>query len=163
MMMKSLTINFTTSSLKMNEPTQTIKLIRLQSGEDLIAGLTSNSESGLVMLDNPMHLIFKRSTQGTVMMLLPWLPIELINDNIATIYESDILTVVEPKPDLVEYYGNVINHTQMAMLKSDQTIKSLREELEDLNDEEEDEDPEGYLTKEDVVEMVARKRKNRLH
>jgi hypothetical protein len=89
--------------------------------------------------------------------------IELINDNIATIYESDILTVVEPKADLVEYYGNVINHTQMAMLKSDQTIKSLREELEDLNDEEEDEDPEGYLTKEDVVEMVARKRKNRLH
>jgi hypothetical protein len=117
----------------------------------------------MVLLDNPMHLIFKRTTQGTVMMLLPWLPIELINDNIATIYESDILTVVEPKPDLVEYYGNVINHTQMAMLKSDKVIKSLKEELEDLNDDEEDEDPEGRLTKEDVMEMIDRKRKNRLH
>lgn len=148
----------------MTEELQTIKLIRLQSGEDLIAGLTSDSESGMVLLDNPMHLIFKRTTQGTVMMLLPWLPIELINDNIATIYESDILTVVEPKPDLIEYYGNVINHAQMAMLKSDKVIKSLKEEIEDLNDDEEDdEDPEGRLTKEDVMEMIDRKRKNRLH
>ena len=100
--MKNLNTSSTTLTLKMTDIVQGVKIVRLQSGEDIIAGLIQDDESEMIMLDNPMHLIFKRTSQGTVMMMLPWLPIELIKDNIATIYSSDVLTIVDPKDALVE-------------------------------------------------------------
>jgi len=146
----------------MNNLFEGVRIVRLQSGEDIIAGYSGNTNTNVVVLDNPMHLIFKRTSQGTVMMMLPWLPIELIKDNIATVLSGDILTIVEPKDDLKEYYHNVINTTQMKMLKDN----TLSQNLRDASDEEEyddEEDPEGELTKEDVVEIIKRKKSNRLH
>jgi len=165
MMTKNLTTNSITSNLKMNDIFEGVRIVRLQSGEDIIAGYSGNTNTNVVVLDNPMHLIFKRTSQGTVMMMLPWLPIELIKDNIATVLSGDILTIVEPKDDLKEYYHNVINTTQMKMLKDDTLSKNLREASDEQEDdyEEEDEDPEGELTKEDVAEIISRKKSNRLH
>jgi len=148
----------------MNNLFEGVRIVRLQSGEDIIAGYSVNTNTNVVVLDNPMHLIFKRTSQGTVMMMLPWLPIELIKDNIATVLSGDILTIVEPKDDLKEYYHNVINTTQMKMLKDNTLSQNLREASDEQDDEyEEDEDPEGELTKEDVVEIINRKKTNRLH
>jgi len=164
MMTKNLTTNSITSNLKMNDIFEGVRIVRLQSGEDIIAGYSGNTNTNVVVLDNPMHLIFKRTTQGTVMMMLPWLPIELIKDNIATLLSGDILTIVEPKEDLKEYYHNVINHTQMKMLKDDTLVKNLKDASDEHDDEyDDDEDPEGDLTKEDVVEIINRKKTNRLH
>lgn len=146
----------------MNNLFEGVRIVRLQSGEDIIAGYSGNTNTNVVVLDNPMHLIFKRTSQGTVMMMLPWLPIELIKDNIATVLSGDILTIVEPKDDLKEYYHNVINTTQMKMLKDN----TLSQNLRDASDEEEyddEEDPEGELTREDVAEIINRKKSNRLH
>ena len=145
----------------MNDIFEGVRIVRLQSGEDIIAGYSGNTNTNIVVLDNPMHLIFKRTSQGTVMMMLPWLPIELIKDNIATVLSGDILTIVEPKDDLKEYYHNVINTTQMKMLKDNTLSQNLREASDE--EEDEDEDPEGDLTKEDVVEIINRKKTNRLH
>jgi hypothetical protein len=148
----------------MNNLFEGVRIVRLQSGEDIIAGYSGNTNTNVVVLDNPMHLIFKRTSQGTVMMMLPWLPIELIKDNIATVLSGDILTIVEPKDDLKEYYHNVINTTQMKMLKDNTLSQNLREASDEQEDDyEEDEDPEGDLTKEDVVEIIKRKKSNRLH
>ena len=161
-MTKNLNTNSITSNLKMNNLFEGVRIVRLQSGEDIIAGYSGNTNTNVVVLDNPMHLIFKRTSQGTVMMMLPWLPIELIKDNIATVLSGDILTIVEPKDDLKEYYHNVINTTQMKMLKDN----TLSQNLRDASDEEEyddEEDPEGELTREDVAEIVNRKKTNRLH
>jgi len=161
MMTKNLTTNSITSNLKMNNLFEGVRIVRLQSGEDIIAGYSGNTNTNVVVLDNPMHLIFKRTSQGTVMMMLPWLPIELIKDNIATVLSGDILTIVEPKDDLKEYYHNVINTTQMKMLKDNTLSQNLREASDE--EEDENEDPEGDLTKEDVVEIINRKKTNRLH
>ncbi len=149
----------------MTEPS--IKIVRLQSGEDIIAGYLQDNESELVMLDNPMHLIFKRTPRGTVMMMMPWLPIELIKDNIATIYTTDILTVVEPKEMLIEYYGNLINHEQLKAIKDNTLHENLQERIDDMNDIEEldvDEyDEPEELTKEDMEQIMSLKRRGRLH
>lgn len=161
-MTKNLTTNSITSNSKMNNLFEGVRIVRLQSGEDIIAGYSGNTNTNVVVLDNPMHLIFKRTSQGTVMMMLPWLPIELIKDNIATVLSGDILTIVEPKDDLKEYYHNVINTTQMKMLKDNTLSQNLRD-ASDEEDDDEDEDPEGDLTKEDVVEIINRKKTNRLH
>ena len=165
MMTKNLITNSTISILKMNELTQGVKIVRLQSGEDIIASIIEDNESEMIMLDNPMHLIFKRTSQGTMMVMLPWLPIELIKDNIATIYSSDILTMVDPKDALVEYYGNLINTEQLKQMRDNTIVDNLKEAFDDSDDEEdfEEEENEETLTKQEAMEMIHRKRSNRLH
>lgn len=162
--MKNLITNSTISNLKMNELIQGVKIVRLQSGEDIIASIIEDDESEMVMLNNPMHLIFKRTSQGTMMVMLPWLPIELIKDNIATIYSSDILTMIDPKDALVEYYGNMINTEQLKNMRDDTLVNNLKEALDDSEEEDyTEEENEETLTKEEAMEMVHRKRSNRLH
>ena len=162
--MKNLITSSTISTLKMTDIIQGIKIIRLQSGEDIIAGLTHDDKSEMMMLDNPMHLIFKRTSQGTVMMMLPWLPIELIKDNIATIYSSDVLTIVDPKDALVEYYGNMINTQQLKDMRDNTMVENLKEALDDSDEDDfTEEENEETLTKAEAMEMIQRKRSNRLH
>ena len=150
----------------MNELIQGVKIVRLQSGEDIIASIIEDDESEMVMLNNPMHLIFKRTSQGTVMMMLPWLPIELIKDNMATIYSSDILTMIDPKDALVEYYGNMINTEQLKNMRDDTLVNNLKEAMNDNEDDDElsiEEENEETLTKQEAMEIIHRKRSNRLH
>jgi len=163
--MKNLNISSTISTLKMNELIQGVKIVRLQSGEDIIASIIEDDETEMVMLNNPMHLIFKRTSQGTMMVMLPWLPIELIKDNIATIYSSDILTMIDPKDALVEYYGNLINTEQLKQMRDNTIVDNLKEAFDDSDEEEdfEEEENEETLTKQEAMEMIHRKRSNRLH
>jgi hypothetical protein len=146
---------------------QSVKIVRLQTGEDIIAKYIENDENEMVQLDDPMHLIFKRTTKGTIMMLLPWLPIELIKDNSATIYTSDILTVYEPKDDLIQYYDNVVNDSQIKdLMKEENLLDKLNmsedDEEEDFDDEESEEE-HSSLSKEELNEMLTRKRLSKLH
>ena len=150
----------------MNELIQGVKIVRLQSGEDIIASIIEDDESEMVMLNNPMHLIFKRTSQGTMMVMLPWLPIELIKDNMATIYSSDILTMIDPKDALIEYYGNMINTEQLKNMRDDTLVNNLKEAMNDNEDDDEldiEEENEETLTKAEAMEMIHRKRSNRLH
>jgi hypothetical protein len=149
----------------MTDLIQGVKIVRLQSGEDIIASIIEDDESEMIMLDNPMHLIFKRTSQGTMMVMLPWLPIELIKDNIATIYSSDVLTIVDPKDALVEYYGNMINTQQLKDMRDNTMVENLKEALDDSEEEDDftEEENEETLTKAEAMEIIHRKRSNRLH
>ena len=162
--MKNSITNSTISTLKMTELLQGVKIVRLQSGEDIIASIIEDDESEMIMLDNPMHLIFKRTSQGTMMVMLPWLPIELIKDNIATIYSSDVLTIVEPKDALVEYYGNMINTEQLKQMRDNTMVENLKEALDESEEDDfTEEENEETLTKAEAMEIIHRKRSNRLH
>ena len=163
--MKNSITNSTISTLKMTELPQGVKIVRLQSGEDIIASIIEDNESEMIMLDNPMHLIFKRTSQGTMMVMLPWLPIELIKDNIATIYSSDVLTIIDPKDALVEYYGNMINTQQLKDMRDNTMVENLKEALDDSEEEDDftEEENEETLTKAEAMEIIHRKRSNRLH
>ena len=112
-----------------------IKIVRLQSGEDIIAAYYNDMENDMVILDKPMHVIFKRIPTGkTVMMMLPWLPIELIKENSAIIDASDILTIVEPRDELVDYYINAA--VQSDELLGDTEIgNSLKEGVEEIEED----------------------------
>jgi hypothetical protein len=130
-----------------------IKIVRLQSGEDIMADVMENDENELIVLDNPMHIIFKRIPTGqTVMMMMPWLPIEIIKENSAIVYSSDILTIIEPKEDLVDYYGTVVIEAQQRM-----------EEKRDFSNEEEDDYDEEEIDEEELFEVLKEKKKHKLH
>jgi hypothetical protein len=115
-----------------------IKIVRLQSGEDVMAQYYIDEENGTVLLNNPMHIIFKRVPTGqTIMMMMPWLPIELIKDNSAIIYDSDILTIIEPKEDLIKYYGTVVISAQERMEDTPDFFSSEDDDEDEFNEEDE--------------------------
>ncbi len=140
-------------------PNNNIKIVRLQSGEDIMADIIEDEENDTIFLDNPMHIIFKRIPTGqTVMMMAPWLPIEIIKENNAILYSSDILTVIEPKEDLVEYYGNVVVEAQHRMENANR-IGSL----DDEEGEEEYEDESEEINEEELFEVLKERKKHNIH
>ena len=142
----------------------TIKIVRLQSGEDIMADMIEDEENDTVLLDNPMHIIFKRIPTGqTVMMMMPWLPIELIKENNAILYTSDILTVIEPKDDLVEYYGNVVVEAQQRM-EEQRKFTSLEEEMQDEEEDGDDYDEEDDdEAEQELFEIMQQRKRSRIH
>ena len=139
-------------------PNNNIKIVRLQSGEDIVADLLEDDENDVVLLGNPMHMIFKRIPSGqTVMLMMPWLPVEIIKDNAATIYTSDILTIIEPKDELIRYYGNAVTETQLRMEQS----TSLTDELDDEEDEWEEDDDDASM--DEILEAMNDKKKYNIH
>ena len=106
-----------------------IKIVRLQSGEDVIANYTDDEE-GSITLTNPMTLMFKRMPTGrAVMMMSPWLPLELVEDNVACIYAQDILSVFQPKQSIINYYNTTVTEVEE---------DRKNEEMNELHDLEED-------------------------
>ena len=133
-----------------------IKIVRLQSGEDIMADCIEDTEQGTVLLENPMHIIFKRIPTGqTVMMMMPWLPIELIKENSAIIYDSDILTVIDPKEDLINYYGQIVISAQEKMENSENIFGE--------DDDDDEEEPQEEIDPEALFELLKEKKKNKLH
>jgi len=111
-----------------------IKVVRLQSGEDIIADVITDED--VTILNNPMVIVIRRTSTGSVMMMVPWLPVEVISDNIATLNNSEIVTETNPKDSLIEYYlnavGVVAKESEMngdMLAKANNKLKGKEEEL----------------------------------
>ena len=142
-------------------PNNSIKIVRLQSGEDIMADIVEDEENDTILLDNPMQVIFKRIPTGqTVMMMMPWLPIELIKENNAMIYDSDILTIIDPREDLIEYYGNVVLHAKERM---ENPVDYFSSEDDEEEDEFENEEGEEKIELDEVMKLLEEKKKAKLH
>ena len=156
MMKKNSITNSTISSLKMPELEPNIRIVRLQSGEDIIADCIPSLDEDTVELKRPMHIIFKRIQTGrSIMMMMPWLPVELIKENTAHIYGADILTYIEPKDDLIEYYNNAVNDENLETAST----SSIRPQLFDEEDEPTDEE----LDAEELQELIEERKNSKVH
>jgi len=157
-MKKNSITNSTISSLKMPDLVPNIRIVRLQSGEDIIADCIPNLDEETVELKRPMHIIFKRIQTGrSIMMMMPWLPVELIKNNTAHIYGADILTYIEPKDDLIEYYNNAVNDEDLEIAST----SSIRPQL--FNEDEDEEPTDEELDEEELQELIEERNKNRVH
>jgi hypothetical protein len=156
MMKKNSITNSTISSLKMPDLVPNIRIVRLQSGEDIIADCIPSLDEETVELKRPMHIIFKRIQTGrSIMMMMPWLPVELIKENTAHIYGADILSYLEPKDDLIEYYNNAVNDEDLEIAST----SSIRPQLFDEDEEPTDEE----LDEEELQELMEERKNNRVH
>ena len=136
-----------------------VKIIRMQTGEDIMASMIGEEEAETVLLEDPMRLIYRRMPTGqTVLMMMPWLPVELIKDNNALIYNSDIITIIDPKESMIEYYENLVIKTMLEMEKSEEMIAGL---LRDQAGEEDTEDEEYSM--EDLIQFVEEVKNRTLH
>jgi hypothetical protein len=124
----------------------TIKFIRLVTGEDIVANCLINDETQYVDVESPMKVIISRfnNSKKSILIMMPWLPLEVIADEYATLKYEDILTMVDPKESFVEYYLNTVD-------KYNELIQSNLEE--DMFDECNLEDEfGGEVTDEEVSE-----------
>ena len=139
-----------------------IKIIRLHGGEDIMAEFVQSKDKETAILHDPMQVIFKRiaSTGQTVMMMMPWLPIEIIENNQAILYTSDILTIIDPKASAIKHYGEVVIESQKRMEEID--VISEYEEDEDEEDEDEDEEVSN-LNMDELLDLIKEKKNKKLH
>jgi hypothetical protein len=136
-----------------------IKILRLQDGEDIIASYHID-ESKMVVMNSPMSLFFKRISSGkSMVMMAPWLPLELIGENTAKLYETSVLTMIEPKKSLVDYYLSAVEDSnEMIKMNADAIDEAL---LNDSDDEFEYDDDDCEI--EQVQNSIKDSKKTLLH
>jgi ABC-type uncharacterized transport system YnjBCD substrate-binding protein len=135
-----------------------VKIIRMQTGEDIMASMIGEDEAETVLLEDPMRLIFRRMPTGqTVLMMMPWLPVELIKDNSALIYNSDIITIIDPKESMIQYYDNLVTKTLLEMEQSEGMIEQL------LKDQEREEEEEEEYSMEELTKFIEEVKNRTLH
>ena len=163
-MKKSSNISFTTSNSKMAESLN-IKVVRLQSGEDIIADIIADENT--TVLNSPMVIVIRRSPTGSVMMMVPWLPVEVISDNMAILNNSEIVTETSPKDSLIEYYLNAIGQIEKESQRNgdmlDKANKNIQREDEWMDEVDEYYDDDSS-TIDDLLNSLERpKDKGQLH
>jgi hypothetical protein len=135
----------------------------MQTGEDIVASMHEDENSDMIQLDDPMRLVFRRMPTGqTVMMMMPWLPVELIKVNSANVYSTDIITIVEPKEAMIRYYDKIVEKVTEDMLNADNKLDQLLEEQED-DEESNYEQDDGALTENQLEQILKSVKTNKLH
>lgn len=130
-----------------------VKIIRLNTGEDIMGSVLMDDKHRYVSIENPMRVILKRMSEKnqTMLLMAPWLPVELLMDNFATIDYSNIVTVVDPKPSFSEYYINTV--VQFNEKLNAQEMEEVDEEAYEYYDDEED----------DIEQAVTESKKANIH
>jgi hypothetical protein len=132
-----------------NDQDASVKVIRLTTGEDVVGTCIFDytDDEGNVLIMNPMLVMFNRlkSRGNSVLLMAPWLPAEIIEENMVLITYENILTIMNPKQEFVEYYqhyaGKFNEHVEQKELVD--SLDNLSEdELEDEVDELENGDVE---------------------
>ena len=128
----------------------------MQSGEDIVASYTHDIETNQATLKGPMRLVFRRLETGkTMMVMMPWLPVEVMIENVATVSHKDILTVIQPKAEFMEYYDNTISEIELYTESAN---------MEDLLEEEDYEEPgDDYYTDDEIDQIMEVKKKEPIH
>jgi hypothetical protein len=129
----------------------------MQTGEDIVATMQEEEDSDMIHLIDPMRLVFRRMPTGqTVMMMMPWLPVELIKENSAHVYSTDIITIVEPKEAMIRYYDKVVERVIEDMLSGD-------DKLDQLLADQDDEEPSDEEIYEEILQHVKDVKNKKLH
>ena len=86
-----------------------VKIIKLKTTEDIICFYEEIGEK--VKISNPfsVYIEYNRKTRSQNLIMNFWLPVNLIKSQSAILNSSEILTVMEPKEEFVEYFLNMVN------------------------------------------------------
>jgi hypothetical protein len=125
---------------------QSVKFVRINTGEDLITQITevrSDDEAqNYYILTNPMRLMYVTGTPSRPGMfsinLMQWVFHRICKDQDFTIYPDNIVTIGEPTEDMVSYYWDCVDnfyHNQEDNRKNTEYQKHGDDTFEDVNDD----------------------------
>jgi hypothetical protein len=108
---------------------QSIKLIRLNNNDDIVASVTGGELDGGYIVSDPMLIEFYTKGRHTGLVICNWLPSSLMKSNTIFIKNESILFVSEPSDAFIEYYNKALLE-----LNSPESYDS--NQVNDLNQEE---------------------------
>lgn len=83
-----------------------VKLIRMSSGEDLIANIVNDQERDIVVIENP--IVGFPSGEGTLG-FAPWSPMLSKQERVINVNRQFIVYVAEADPQIVEQYQKMFS------------------------------------------------------
>jgi len=81
-----------------------VKILRLTTGEDVIAKVTNNSDAGTVTLKQPFVIIPHQQGPGKPVQLMMTLYSPYSKENSVDIKNANVISIVEPKEELLTSY-----------------------------------------------------------
>lgn len=133
---KNSNTNSSTSQSNSEIDVDKIFIFRMSDGEDVI---TESSEiENYYTFRNPLALISKTLEIGTTVMIVPWLPVEVLEKNVTVVHGQNVMCISRPNKKMIEYYVSSVKILNEKMEKT--VIQQL--EPEDIPDV-----VEGYIEK----------------
>ena len=111
----------------------TIKIVRLKNGEDII-GMLSDSLDGNYEISEPMSVSLVQKGHQSGLVMSHWLPVQLIKKNEIKISSHDVLTMFEPNDEFAEYYTNTVEKINQLLKAKSLADEMTDEEIEDIMD-----------------------------
>jgi hypothetical protein len=100
-------------------------------------------------------------TGRAVMLMSPWLPLELVEKNEAWLFEADILSIFQPKSQIIDYYTNTVKEVEEDMLQEQMHGQGLTDITDEFDDEMSEE--EELQAMEELNELRQDVKKRLLH
>lgn len=144
-----------------------VKFIRLNTGEDIIGSCVFDDTESVLIVDRPMKVVVQRGVDyGKAMLLMmPWLPLEVIDDNAAILDYDSILTTISPKQSFVEfYYESITKYEQI--IEENKNDEFFFDDEPYLDGEEDDDESVEEFTDEEIDQMnevIKERKKNLIH
>jgi hypothetical protein len=110
----------------------TIKILRLKNGEDIIAYIKSEDDINYD-ISEPMTVdVEVRGSNAGQLIMGNWLPVQLIKQNETTLKSEDILLMMEPQDHFLEYYMNAVDKLNKILEAKRETEKMTDEEITEI-------------------------------
>ena len=116
-----------------------IKIVRLYSGEDIIATVEELVKDEF-LFSEPMFFEVDSRSSKTHILMSHYLPIQLVAKNEVVINKKDIQFMTNPTEEFLEYYSNSVEKLK--------NLFSLRDEVDQVVDDE--------LPSEEMLEMIMK-------
>ena len=81
-----------------------VKILRLSTGEDVIAKVTNNSEAGTVTLKQPFVIIPHQQGPGKPVQLMMTLYSPYSKNDTVDLKDANIISIVDPKDEILTSY-----------------------------------------------------------
>lgn len=114
----------------------TIKIVRLKNGEDIIGSL-HNVDEGFEIAE-PMSVEIVNNGKENGLVMSHWLPVQIIKKNMITLSSCDVLTVFDPNEEFAEYYTNTVDKMKELLEAKELASKMTDEEIDNIMDAYED-------------------------
>ena len=106
-----------------------VKIVRLKSGDDVIANIDNDIDKEKIVLYYPMSFHIIDRGKMTQIVLAHYLPYQLIEDDMCILESKEILFYLEPNDSFKEYYVNsvekLVQSEQEPVDVSDSMVQSL--------------------------------------
>jgi hypothetical protein len=114
------------------------KILRLNTGEDIVGVCTLDEENNCIGIEKPMKIKIMRipeQSNKTILLMMPWLPVEIIQENFAVINYEDIITMIDPHTSFIEYYNStVIEYEERLSVDEDSMFNEYDEEEQEVEE-----------------------------